>query len=221
MVRFCFLLGIAIVLLSSCKEECPCSFLIEQDPIPRTVDNRIRYRDINSLTFVSDNHDTVKFFKYYDEIDNVVSERIWTVTCDADPTQEVDILYEKVINKMFYASEDFDTLRFEFFPKRIGFIDFNCDYYERVYGADVFREPPRYYHMTILKIRNTETRHFLTGDSAIHNDYDLLGTYEVDDIQIEDTYFWTQNDSTYLYFTVTEGLVGFTDNDLVDWIRIL
>ncbi|MEM9546852.1 MAG: hypothetical protein AAGA77_12810 [Bacteroidota bacterium] len=218
MPRFIFI--IISVLAFSCKEDCPDSYVIENAPIPRVVENRIKYRNVDTLRFVNEFQEEVIFSKYYEEIDNVVKEKHQTVDCEADPNQSVDIYFKKTWNKMFYSTKDLDTLKFIYRPIYHGLLKFSWKTYDYQFLLDGNgREPPHYLLTTKLVFQEDIIIDFLRGGRPMRDDYELFGEYKVKDISYPETYFSTENDTTFLFFTLEDGLVGFRDAHLVNWIR--
>jgi len=216
--------GIILILLFSCKEEeCPDSFILNEDSKPYYVRDAIKYENIAKLKFVSENNQTIEFNKYYEEIDKVALELIEPITCDFDPSFDVDIYYERIWNKMYYSSKDLDTLKFEFFPIRGNLLNYSYDHYKE-YNLENSNVIPPPFFMQRVKLKNGNIEFIDQG--FIYSKGDILDRFQIDSYQVlnnnfEDVYYWTRDEVTFFYFTYEHGLVGFRGQDQIDWIRVL
>ena len=220
---FLWIILFCLVFTSCKKDECPESYLLTEDAIPDYVEDVIKYRDDLKLVFLSENNDTVVFNRYYAELDNVLTELLDHKECQYDTSYTVDIYYDRVWNRMFYASDGLDTLQFEFFPQRSSLLSFSHELYEE-YNAKTEEYNPAFYQIIGLKIGETRLGNGrLISTSGLDEilDKSLGEPYEVLDVKFDNVYYWTLNEPAFLYFTDEHGLVGFRDYELVNWIRIL
>lgn len=219
------LFGIIFILLFSCQEEdsCPDLFIIKADSVPIYVDEAIKYKNVETLKFVNEFDETLIFDKYFEEINEIKLELVEPVTCEFDESENVMIYYERIWNRMYYASNESDTLQFEFYPIVGNFINFDLSYY-REYNLEKSNviAPPFFYHKVVLINGEVEfnDRRFVNMESDGFDKY-LDDAYQVNDKSFDDVYYWARDDSTSFYFTYEHGLVGFKDLDQIYWIREL
>jgi len=165
-IQFTFLI-LSTLFLFSCKCDCPDSYELNAHEVPNWTKEDIDLYDVSSMTFLSSLGDTLNLKRYLSSRDEIDRTKVKSAECAEDETKLVDIYYYRTWNRVFFSSDNGDTLGFQYYTQLPSLYDFSFEGYDRINNDDpypmfamyrnvVFLIDGLYYSITLLARKKGE-----------------------------------------------------------------
>jgi hypothetical protein len=211
------------ILIVSCKCDCPDSYLFEKDEMPYWVDRDFDLYDVAIMTFLNNNGDTLSLWKDYSIKNETNRDLLKHATCKEDNTEVVDIYYDRTWNRVFFVSDNNDSLGFQYYTIKPSLGSFSYKKYDDI-DHGPYREPINTYKNVMFKIDGLNyslTALILEQEPNLFHTK-LSGGFNVLDIKFNDVYYHKHPVlSINVYFNNEVGIVGIEEHNGVKWIRLL
>lgn len=218
-----YILFVITILIVSCKCDCPDSYLFDKNEIPYWLMKNIDLYDVDSMTFLNDSGDTLNFKKDYNSRDETSRTLIKNATCKEDRTEVVDIYYDRTWNRVFFVSDNNDSLGFQYYTQLASLGSFSYKNYDIVNDDEPYDMFVNYMNV-MFKIDGLDyslTALILDREPTVFQKK-LSGGYNVLGISYDDVYYREHPViPVNVYFNNEVGIVGMEDLYGVKWIRLL
>jgi len=201
-----------VITLSACRS-CPEKKVIGPFLVYPTLDNLLVYHDSQSLVFISDKGNELKFERFINTHKEIREyETYLKEDCEHDDAFLIPYFAEIEVCDYHYATENQDTLKIRYRASVNGWLE--DQYFRHVYYKNIDLFGSAYYAISEGRAQWDKESNIETFKNKLEVPYALEG------LEFNDVYYWerTFEGHRVLYFNDQFGLVGF---DVFDekWIR--
>ncbi|MFT6337020.1 MAG: hypothetical protein ACJATI_003781 [Halioglobus sp.] len=218
-----YIIVLISILIASCKCDCPDSYLFDADKVPNWVKEDIDMYDVASMTFLNDEGDTLSLSKDYSSRTEINRGLIRQVECKEDVTAMVDVYYDRTWNRVFFVSDNNDSLGFQYYTQLPSLGRFSYEDFDQINEGESFPFFANYRNV-MFKIEGLQyslTLQAREKGPSVFKTF-LNEDYKVLDVSFSDV-FYNKHPTVPInvYFTDEVGIVGMEDLYGVKWIRLL
>ena len=133
-----FIISAISILIISYKCDCPDSYQFDANEIPNWVKEDIDMYDVPSMSFLNDSGDTLNLKKDYSSRTEISRDLIRQLECKEDLTAMVDVYYDRTWNRVFFVSDNNDSLGFQYYTQKPSLGRFSYEDFDPINEGDFF-----------------------------------------------------------------------------------